>query len=85
MFFSESLVLFCAYVQMENLVLAMQHPADGIPVESQKSFMTTVPGTFTGKLRALTGDQNVALQRNSPVLEFCFYFLRLITCRNITS
>lgn len=34
---------------MERILQAMQHPVTGLPVESLKNFMTTVPGAFTGK------------------------------------
>ena len=33
---------------MENLVKAMQHPQTGVPVRSQKFFLTTIPNAFTG-------------------------------------
>jgi regulator of G-protein signaling len=34
--------------QMESLVKAMQHPQTGVPVRSQKFFLTTIPNAFTG-------------------------------------
>ena len=36
------------YQRMERIVKAMQHPTAGVPVRSQKSFLTTVPNSFTG-------------------------------------
>ena len=34
---------------MENIVKAMQHPQTGVPVRSQKLFLTTIPNAFTGQ------------------------------------
>jgi hypothetical protein len=34
---------------MEQLVKSMQHPQTGVPVKSQKLFLTTVPSAFTGE------------------------------------
>jgi hypothetical protein len=35
---------------MEALVLAMQHPTSGVPVKTQKLFLTTITNAFTGKI-----------------------------------
>ncbi|XP_064609323.1 regulator of G-protein signaling 7-like [Liolophura sinensis] len=34
--------------KMENIIKSMQHPETGIPVRSQKMFLTTIPCAFTG-------------------------------------
>lgn len=34
---------------MEHLVKAMQDPKTGIPVKTQKIFLTTIPNAFTGE------------------------------------
>lgn len=34
---------------MEQLVKAMQHPQTGVPIKSQKLFLTTVPNAFSGE------------------------------------
>ena len=34
---------------MENLVKAMQEAKTGIPVRTQKFFLTTIPNAFTGE------------------------------------
>jgi hypothetical protein len=36
------------FQRMERIVKAMQHPTAGVPVRSQKLFLTTVPNAFTG-------------------------------------
>jgi regulator of G-protein signaling len=36
------------FQRMERIVKAMQHPTAGVPVRSQKLFLTTVPHAFTG-------------------------------------
>ncbi|CAF0772180.1 unnamed protein product [Didymodactylos carnosus] len=36
------------FQKMERIVKAMQHPENGVPVRSQKLFLTTVPNAFTG-------------------------------------
>lgn len=36
------------FQRMERIVKAMQHPSAGVPVRSQKLFLTTVPNAFTG-------------------------------------
>ena len=36
------------FQRMERVVKAMQHPTAGVPVRSQKLFLTTVPNAFTG-------------------------------------
>ena len=35
---------------MEALVLAMQHPTSGVPVKTQKLFLTTITNAFSGKI-----------------------------------
>lgn len=35
---------------MENLVREMQDPELGVPVRSQKLFLTSIPSAFMGKL-----------------------------------
>ena len=34
---------------MEHLVKQMQHPLNGVPVKSQKLFLTTITNSFTGE------------------------------------
>lgn len=36
--------------QMEKLVQEMQQPKSGVPVRSQKTFLTFIPSVFTGKI-----------------------------------
>lgn len=36
--------------QMEGLVREMQDPETGVPVRSQKQFLTSIPSAFMGKL-----------------------------------
>jgi len=36
------------FQRMERIVKAMQHPTAGVPVRSQKLFLTTVPNAYTG-------------------------------------
>ena len=38
---------------MESVLKAMQHPTTGVPVKSQKLFLTTVTNAFTGILMKL--------------------------------
>ncbi len=35
---------------METVVKDMQHPSSGVPVKSQKLFLTTITNAFTGIL-----------------------------------
>jgi hypothetical protein len=37
------------FVQMEGLVREMQDPETGVPVRSQKLFLTSIPSAFSGK------------------------------------
>jgi hypothetical protein len=39
----------CLFVQMEGLVREMQDPETGVPVRSQKLFLTSIPSAFSGK------------------------------------
>jgi hypothetical protein len=39
---------------MESVLKAMQHPTTGVPVKSQKLFLTTVTNAFTGNFECLT-------------------------------
>ena len=39
-------ILLC---QLENLVREMQDPEHGVPVRSQKLFLTSIPAAFMGK------------------------------------
>jgi hypothetical protein len=39
-----------AYKKMEKLVRDMQHPQKGVPVKSQKYYLTTIINSFTGYL-----------------------------------
>jgi regulator of G-protein signaling len=39
------------FVQMEGLVREMQDPETGVPVRSQKLFLTSIPSAFSGKWR----------------------------------
>ena len=41
-----TVILFC---QLENLVREMQDPEHGVPVRSQKLFLTSIPAAFMGK------------------------------------
>jgi regulator of G-protein signaling len=41
------------FVQMEGLVREMQDPETGVPVRSQKLFLTSIPSAFSGKCRSL--------------------------------
>lgn len=34
---------------MENVIKTMQHPQTGVPVKSQKLFLTTISNAFTGE------------------------------------
>lgn len=36
--------------QMESLIREMQDPDTGVPVKSQKLFLTVIPSAFMGKL-----------------------------------
>jgi hypothetical protein len=38
-------------MQMEGLVREMQDPETGVPVRSQKLFLTSIPSAFSGKWR----------------------------------
>ncbi|XP_078044620.1 regulator of G-protein signaling 7 isoform X2 [Augochlora pura] len=38
----------CAFDKMEGLVREMQDPKDGVPVGSQKQFLTSIPSAFMG-------------------------------------
>lgn len=40
---------FISILQMESLVQEMQDPDTGVPVRSQKQFLTSIPAAFTGK------------------------------------
>lgn len=44
-FFNYGFYLF----QMEGLVREMQDPENGVPVRSQKLFLTSIPSAFMGK------------------------------------
>jgi hypothetical protein len=37
------------FLQMEGLVREMQDPETGVPVRSQKLFLTSIPSAFSGK------------------------------------
>lgn len=39
--------------QMERLVTEMQHEEIGVPVRSQKLFLTSIPSAFMGKERKI--------------------------------
>ena len=39
----------CLFAQMEGLVREMQDPETGVPVRSQKLFLTSIPSAFSGK------------------------------------
>jgi hypothetical protein len=38
------------YQKMEGLIKDMQHTASGVPVKSQKLFLTTISNAFTGSV-----------------------------------
>ncbi|XP_017754366.1 PREDICTED: regulator of G-protein signaling 7-like isoform X2 [Eufriesea mexicana] len=38
----------CAFDKMEGLVREMQDPENGVPVRSQKQFLTSIPSAFMG-------------------------------------
>lgn len=42
------------YFQMESLIKEMQDPETGVPVKSQKLFLSFIPSAFTGKYRLKT-------------------------------
>ncbi|XP_017754365.1 PREDICTED: uncharacterized protein LOC108546667 isoform X1 [Eufriesea mexicana] len=39
----------CAFDKMEGLVREMQDPENGVPVRSQKQFLTSIPSAFMGE------------------------------------
>lgn len=41
---------FGCSIQMEALVKEMQDPENGVPVRSQKLFLTSIPSAFMGKI-----------------------------------
>lgn len=43
------IILFCLLWQMESLVREMQDPENGVPVRSQKLFLTSIPSAFMGQ------------------------------------
>lgn len=43
------LISFILYLQMEGLVREMQDADNGVPVRSQKIFLTSIPSAFMGK------------------------------------
>ncbi|XP_046478088.1 regulator of G-protein signaling 9 isoform X2 [Neodiprion pinetum] len=55
----------CAFDKMEGLVREMQDPENGVPVRSQKQFLTSIPSAFMGECRrylrrgvSVTGQQS---------------------------
>ena len=40
----------CVYFQMERLIQELQHSKTGVPVKSQKTFLSVIPAVFTGKV-----------------------------------
>jgi hypothetical protein len=47
-YFKTSKIKMIFLKKMEALVLAMQHPTSGVPVKTQKLFLTTITNAFTG-------------------------------------
>ena len=43
----------CCWWQMESLVREMQDPENGVPVRSQKLFLTSIPSAFMGQFARL--------------------------------
>lgn len=48
--------------KMESLVREMQHPDTGVPVRSQKLFLTSIPSAFLGEYTPITMYTRVALE-----------------------
>ncbi|XP_024936487.1 regulator of G-protein signaling 11 isoform X2 [Cephus cinctus] len=56
----------CAFDKMEGLVREMQDPENGVPVRSQKQFLTSIPSAFMGEChRYLRCPLNLNDQKNS--------------------
>jgi hypothetical protein len=60
---------------MEGLVREMQDPETGVPVRSQKLFLTSIPSAFSGKLPPLL--PNISSTR-ACLVEFATYELNRI-------
>ncbi|CAF1348894.1 unnamed protein product [Rotaria magnacalcarata] len=65
------------FQRMERIVKAMQHPTVGVPVRSQKLFLTTVPNAFTGNDITEWIMQKLNVKDSAEALHFasllCYY------------
>ena len=52
---------------MERVIKSMQHPQSGVPVKSQKLFLTTISNAFTGE------DLIEWLEKNLDIKEIGLY------------